>query len=160
LKSELEEGNDPDDVQELLNKITELKQMEEDQALHWRRLSRIKWLGEGEEVSKYYFKLLQAKQKRESLHLLVLDDATEISDPQAILEETTHFYKQLYTAGRTDSETEQARMKLFNLPCTKVEPGAKAMLEALPTLKEIRETLLLLPFDKSPGIDGLTVEVF
>jgi exonuclease III len=38
LKSELEEGNNPEDVQELLNKITELKKMEEDQAIHWRRL--------------------------------------------------------------------------------------------------------------------------
>jgi hypothetical protein len=38
LKSELEEGNDPADIQDLLSKTTQLKQVEEDQALHWRQL--------------------------------------------------------------------------------------------------------------------------
>jgi hypothetical protein len=143
----------------LLAKTTKLKQVEENQAIHWRRLSRIKWLGEGEEVSKYYFKLLKAKQKRESLLLLILDDGIEITDTTKILKETTQFYARLYSAGHPSSETEQARRTLFKLPCTKVTPGEKVMLEAVPTPLEVKETLLLIPLDKSPGIDGLTAEV-
>jgi hypothetical protein len=160
LKSELEEGSNPDDVQEPLAKILQLKQMEDDQAVHWRRLSRIKWLGEREEVSKYYFQLLKAKQKKESLLLLITDEGAEISNLEEILKETTKFYETLYTANRSTLKTSQARSKLFACPCNQVEPGAKAMLEALPTLRELREMLLLISLDKSPGMDGLTAKVF
>jgi hypothetical protein len=134
--------------------------MEDEQAVHWRRLSQIKWLGEGEEVSRYYFKLLKAKQKRESLLLLITEDGAEITGPEDILKETAQFYERLYTASSTTQRTAQARSKLFAHHCTKVKPGEKAMLEALPTKKELRDTLLLISLDKSPGMDGLTAEVF
>jgi hypothetical protein len=160
LKSELEEGNDPEDISKLLAKTSQLKEMEENQALHWRRLSRIKRLGEREEVSKYYFNILKAKQKRETLNLLILDDGSEITHPSEILSAITKFHGSLYSAGCTTPATEQARRQLFALPCTKVDPGSKAMLKDPPTLQELKETLTLIPLDKSPGMDGLAAEVF
>jgi hypothetical protein len=66
-KVKIEEGSDPDDIQELLSKVSQLRQMEDNQALHWRRLSQIKWLGEGKEVSKYYFKILKPSRKENHL---------------------------------------------------------------------------------------------
>jgi hypothetical protein len=64
-KSELEEDTSVANVNELLHKSSRLRVLEMEEANKLRRYSRIKWLGEGDESSKYFFCLLKAKQKRE-----------------------------------------------------------------------------------------------
>ncbi len=54
LKSELEEESFEDEVQDFLLKSTKLENLDLDEANKWRRLARIKWLGEGEESSKFF----------------------------------------------------------------------------------------------------------
>jgi hypothetical protein len=160
LKSEIEDDISEDEVQEFLQKTAMLRGLEIAEANKWRRLARIKWLGEGEESSKFFFRLLKAKQKCESMTVLIREDDTALTDPHAILTEGEKYYANLYAAGVETSLTPVAWGKLYKCASTKVTAVSWTLLEEAPSMNELRETLLLLPFDKSPGIDGLTPEVF
>lgn len=48
-----------------------------------------KWLGIGNEPRKLFFTLLQAKLRRQSMHMLLLEDDSIIKDEMEIMEEVT-----------------------------------------------------------------------
>ncbi|CAM6104281.1 unnamed protein product [Calypogeia fissa] len=160
LKSELEEEEAADTVSELMESTSKLKELDEAEASRWRRLSRVKWLGEGEETTKYYFKLLKAKQKREKMpSLLTAEDIVILGDKE-IIEECYRFYVLLYGIESPSCDTQPAREKLWRCPRRKIDPAAKLLLEEPPSAKELLEVLLMIPLDKSPELDGLTSEVY
>lgn len=159
LKLEMAEEVCDDAVVEFLSTTDRIREIEGEDATRLQKLSRMKWLGEGEEPSKYFFRLLKAKQKREDMPVLIREDGTEISDHEDILKEGHMFYSKLFATGGISPETVEAREKILQPPSPRVSRACRYLLEDEPTMDELRDTLLLLPFDKSPGMDGLTPEV-
>ncbi|CAM6082561.1 unnamed protein product [Calypogeia fissa] len=164
LKSELLDQFTQEALEEFLSKEQELRDIEEEKALHIRQLSRIRWLGQGDEPSRFFFRTLQAKQQRETMKELLLDNGTLITDPTLILEEVTRQCHSLYSPD-TCSEQESilqavARRKLLSGVRHQLTPAERRFLEEPPSASEVKEVLDMLPNDKAPGMDGLTAEVF
>ncbi|CAM6099079.1 unnamed protein product [Calypogeia fissa] len=88
-----------------------------EQALHVQQLSRIRWLGQGDEPSRFFFRTLKAKQRREAMTELLLDSGSLLTNPSQILEEVTRQCQKLYTPeDSTTSERQRqaaARSQLF-----------------------------------------------
>ncbi|CAM6082401.1 unnamed protein product [Calypogeia fissa] len=164
LKAELVEDFTAEALEDFSEKEQQLRDMEEAHALHLRQLSRIRWLGQGDEPSRFFFRTLHAKQKRESMTKLLLDDDTLLTSPQWIQEEVTHQCQQLFApeeSTEADSLAQQeACRKLLRGTKFSFTAAEKVFLEAAPTAQELRDVLNLFPKDKAPGIDGFTAEVF
>ncbi|CAM6124136.1 unnamed protein product [Calypogeia fissa] len=154
LKIEMVDEFTTEALLEFSDKEEQLRDMEEAQALHMRQLSRIRWLGQRDEPSRFYFKTLKAKQKRETMSELLLDNDQLITDvssctprrsPQRRHTNTLAWRGSNYYSGHT-------------LPSHR--PNSSSSMPPPPTEKELKDVLDLLPNDKAPGIDGLTAKVF
>jgi hypothetical protein len=88
LKQDIVDTHLQAQVEDLVNTKEQVRTLEEIDISHHKRLSRIHWLGEGNEPSKFYFATLKAKVQRESMPLLLLEDSRSITEDAAILSES------------------------------------------------------------------------
>ena len=110
-----------------------------------------------ERSSKYFYTLEKARQADQSIKLLTKDNLDTISDPYDILVEARIFYKKLYTAEPID-EAAQRFVLSINTPTLK--PSDRKTCEGLITRAEITQSVKDMEPNKSPGIDGLTVNFY
>lgn len=140
---------------------SQLRALQFQDAVFWRRESRIRWLGLGDASTKFFFNTVKEKHKKEQMNELRLDDGSITTDKERITQEVGRFYYKLYTPEReTSAEDMQERQEILQRCQVRLSDSARILVEAPPTKKEITDTLLSMPNNKSPGIDGLTAEVF
>ncbi|KAL3686652.1 hypothetical protein R1sor_009226 [Riccia sorocarpa] len=134
-----------------------------DQELHdakmWLIRSREKWLQEDEVPSRHFFAKLKSKWARESLTTLTLPDGEVTSDNQVILEEIHRYFQSLYTAEPESSQQVEAREDMLSLIRNRLSPVGSQAVSAKPDKAEIEAVVFAMKNNKSPGIDGLMVEV-
>ncbi|CAM6102384.1 unnamed protein product [Calypogeia fissa] len=164
LKPDLVDDFTEDALLEFTDKEDQLRDCEENQALHMQQLSRIRWLGQGDEPSHFFFKTLRAKQSRESMKELLLDNNDLLTEPQRIQEEVTRQCLRLYTpeesTAATSMDVREARRKFLCRTRFTFSPVEQLFLTLPPSEQELKDVLDLLLNDKAPNIDGLTAEVF
>ena len=81
------------------------------------------------------------------------DNLDIVSEPQDLLKETHHFYKQLFTAQPIDV---QARNKFLNCAIPKLSDDVRESCEGLIREEELRKAVIAMENNKSPGCDDLT----
>lgn len=123
-------------------------------------MSRIKWLGEGDEPYSFFFKLAKAKHQRETLSEILLEDGTLLVIEHNKLKEIYTFYSNLFTTTSNSSQVDSARDKLFSHIKNTLTDRQRRQLIETPILEELRKTLFAFPKNKSSGLDGLTIEVY
>lgn len=124
-----------------------------------RQWSQICWLIWDDVPTKYFLNQLKAKQARESIYKLRLEDGTVIENEEDILLEVFRFYSTLYRSNLEVTNNYLDRQNVLKLiQKTITEEYNESMLE-LPSEDEIKRMVRDLPKEKSPGIDGVTAEV-
>ena len=116
--------------------------------------SKAHWHKAGEKNSKYFFSLEKSNYNRKVMKRIQLEDGRYTTNPNEILVEQHRFFKKLYTA---DSEV---HFTLQNPTNVRVTEDDRKMLEEDISITEIRNAVLKLKKDKSPGCDGFTAEFY
>lgn len=122
-------------------------------------LARIKWLGYNDEPKKLFFTLLKAKQQQELMSILITDSGESIVGEEAILQEVARFYTTLFRSKGESTAAQEARRELLRYTTVRVIEAQWTRIEGIPTREEIRKVLRKMQKEKSPGLDGMTIEV-
>ena len=120
--------------------------------------SRIRWINEGEKVSKYFCNLENRNFLDKSMNCLERENGVVITDQKTILAEVQDFYKNLYSFRDVADIDVSAELFNCNVPIVSIED--RTLTEGLITYKEAAEALKHMKNCKSPGPDGFTVEFY
>ena len=117
--------------------------------------SKAKWVREGERNSKYFFALEKKKYLAKNMPSMLLEDGSILTDQKSILCKQSEFYEKLYTSN--------PRVK-FDIPIDPATPVLnetdRKMLDSSITEAELFDACMTLKSNKTPGVDGLTIEFY
>ena len=116
--------------------------------------SKIRWINEGEKVSKYFCNMENRNFIDKSMFVLERENGEVITDQKDILNEVQAFYKELYSFR----DVINVEMELHDVPILSDEE--QQILEGLITYREAAASLKKMKNNKSPGPDGFTVEFY
>ncbi|KAL2629677.1 hypothetical protein R1flu_014363 [Riccia fluitans] len=136
----------------------EVRELDNILAAKWRKLSRLRWIREGDAPSKFFFSILKARRTQEEISTLVRD-GTRLEDDDNILEELKQYYQDLYRQPPISEEDEELRRHILKLMHKRISDAQNAYLIEKPNEEEIEKLICNLKTEKAPGIDGMTAEV-
>lgn len=116
--------------------------------------SREKFFAEGERSSKYYFSLEKHNAQKKTMFRVRDQNNMITSNQSKIHEAQVRYFRKLYTPEKI------AKFDLVNKSSNKLTAEQKASLDAPLSIQEFGEAVLQMPNNKSPGLDGLTIEVY
>ncbi|KAL2620271.1 hypothetical protein R1flu_000476 [Riccia fluitans] len=137
----------------------EVRELENTLAAKWRKLSRLRWIREGDAPPKFLFSILKARRVQEEISTLVKDDGMRLEDDDNILEELKQYYQDLYRQLPVSEEDEELRRHILKLMHKRISDAHNAYLIEEPNEEEIEKVIRNLKTEKAPGIDGMTAEV-
>ncbi|CAM2106653.1 unnamed protein product [Caretta caretta] len=106
--------------------------------------------------SRFFYALEKKTGAKKHVTCLLAEDSTPLMDPAEVCGRVRAFYAGLFSLDPTDSNA--CRVLWDELPM--VSAGNQDRLELPLTLAEFSEALRRMPTNKSPGMDGLTVELY
>ncbi|CAM2100050.1 unnamed protein product [Caretta caretta] len=118
--------------------------------------SRIHLLREMDCGSRFFCALEKRRGAKKHVTCLLAGDGTPLTDPEEMRGRARAFYTSLFFLDPTDAEAH--RVLWTELPM--VSAGDQDRLELPLSLAELSEALRRMPTNKSPGMDGLTVELY
>ena len=121
--------------------------------------SRVKWVEEGERNSKFFLGLEKARQTRKSITALRDENKNIITDQGKILNLERNYYKNLYTSTNPDKVKIKQYIDNTHID-NKLSIEDSNKLEGELTQEECSYAVFNMKLNKSPGIDGLTVEFY
>ena len=121
--------------------------------ISWRQKSRVLWLKEGDNNTKFFHKMANSHRRRNYMENLEVDGIV-YEEPQDIRDQALHFYELLY------QENEGWRPKFDELPLDNIREVDRALLKRKFEKDEILHVLHEANGDKAPGPDGFTMAFF
>ena len=118
--------------------------------------SRLQFWEEGERSTKYFHNLEKRNGKNKSWDSILDENKKIVKGTNAIQDRQVRFYKDLFTSQNLNSD------KSFFLgnPTKQLSEDSKNSLEDEITLVELFKALKLMPNNKSPGEDGIPIELY
>ena len=121
--------------------------------------SKSNWYEFGEKSSKYFLNLEKRNKAKSHVCRIIIENNSEISEPQEILLHIKEFYSTLYKRRSTKGE-EECLEYLKTLKIPKLSDVERGSCEGLLTKKECWNAFQRMKNDKSPGSDRLTKEFY
>ncbi|CAM2105878.1 unnamed protein product [Caretta caretta] len=137
-------------------KREELRALEDHRARGAFVRSRIRLLREMDCGSRFFYALEKTRGAKKHVTCLLAEDGTPLTDPEEMCGRARDFYTSLFSPDPTDPDACEVLWE--ELPTVSV--GDRDRLELPLTLAEFSEALRRMPTNKSPGMDGLTVEFY
>ncbi|CAM4534079.1 unnamed protein product, partial [Caretta caretta] len=106
--------------------------------------------------SRFFYALEKTREAKKHVTCLLAEDGAPLTDPVEMCGRARDFYTSLFSPDPTDPGS--CRVCWEELPMVSV--GDRDRLELPLTLAEFSEALRRMPTNKSPGMDGLTVEFY
>ncbi|CAM2096860.1 unnamed protein product [Caretta caretta] len=106
--------------------------------------------------SRFFYALEKTRGAKKHVTCLLAEDSTPVTEPAEMCGRAQAFYASLFSLDPTDPST--CRVLWEELPM--VSTSDQDWLELPLTLAEFSEALRRMPTNKSPGMDGLTVEFY
>ncbi|CAM4465521.1 unnamed protein product [Lepidochelys kempii] len=106
--------------------------------------------------SRFFYALEKTRGAKKHVTCLLAEDGTPLTEPVEMCRRARAFYASLFSPNPTDPGT--CRVLWEELPAVSVSD--RDWLELPLTLAEFSEALRRMPTNKSPGMDGLTVEFY
>lgn len=116
--------------------------------------SRERFFEEGERSSKYYFSLEKHNARKKTMFRAKDDNGSITSDQSQIRKIQAKYFKKLY------SPDIRASFNLVNIHGNGLTQEMKTDLESDLKMEELTTAIKQMPNNKSPGLDGLTIEVY
>lgn len=144
-------------IEKYLKVKSKLDSYEQNQCKGAITRSRAEYAMRGEKCTGYFLGLEKRKQERVYIEELENEDGETINDFVDIIDTVGTFYKNLFKKGNTNKEDIDIVLSNINKTITKDE---KCMCDDNIKDIEIREAIMSLKNNKSPGTDGLTSEFY
>ncbi|CAM2095968.1 unnamed protein product [Caretta caretta] len=106
--------------------------------------------------SRFFYALEKMRGAKKHITCLLTEDGTPLEEPVEMCGRAQAFYASLFSPDPTDPGA--CRVLWEELPT--VSASDRDRLELPLTLAKFSETLRRMPTNKSPGMDGLTVEFY
>ncbi|KAL3679560.1 hypothetical protein R1sor_022516 [Riccia sorocarpa] len=155
----IQNDNSVERREEFEEAVTTLRKKEQERADLCRRRCKITWLKEGDAPSKYFFARLRAKHANEEMTAIESNAGDILEDQVEILEEVQRFYQELYTAEEDTDEVLETRRKVVERIDRGLTTTDNRVLEEVPSEELITRIVMEMPREKSPGLDGVMVEI-
>lgn len=154
--SKLDRGFDVDNnnLLQLENKLKEYESRRCDGAI---LRSKAQWAIESDKNTAYFLRLEKYRQESNCVRELLNSKGETISDTMGILKTQAEFYENLYSEQKVDSDAQNTLFENISCQITNQE---KDLCDNDINLSHLTETLNNMNKNKSPGIDGLTVEFY
>ena len=121
--------------------------------ISWRQKSRMLWIKEGDNNTKFFHKM--ANSRRRFNHLSILEvDGVVYEEESEVAAQVVQFYKNLY------QETEEWRPFAEGLEFDQIDGSERCWLERRFEKEEILLAVNELAGDKAPGPDGFSLAFF
>jgi hypothetical protein len=133
--------------------LLELDKLAHFEKTSWRQKSRVLWLKEGDNNTKFFHKIANSNKRRNLMEKLEVDGIL-YSEDSIIRDKAVQFYENLYT------ETEEWRPFVDDLPFSRIDETDRSLLDSRFERDEILQVVKDLQGDKSPGPDGFTMAFF
>ena len=151
-ESQLPLNKDEDKLLDETKAELEEKAMERTRSIMFR--SKVQWHEEGEKSSKYFFSLEKARYNAKTCYKMLLEDGSEVQDPDRILQEQRKFYQELYDIDQ------DVQFSLVNhtdiLVPMQIRESQNQQLEFIDLEKAIKS----MNNNKTPGQDGLPIDFY
>ncbi|CAM5144196.1 unnamed protein product [Eretmochelys imbricata] len=134
----------------------ELQALEDHRARGAFVRSCIRLLWEMDRGSRFFYALEKMRGAKKHVTCLLAEDGAPLTDPVEMCGRARDFYTSLFSPDPTDPGA--CRVLWEELPMVSV--GDRDRLELPLTLAEFSEAIRRMPTNKSPGMDGLTVEFY
>ncbi|KAL3695157.1 hypothetical protein R1sor_008808 [Riccia sorocarpa] len=108
--------------------------------------------------SKFFFSLLKAKRAREEITMLKTDDGRQLESEEDIMRELFAYYSRLFKQDTITEADRRLRMEVLTNTSKKLSREQNGTLNKQPEREEVRAILSSMPREKSPGLDGMTIE--
>ncbi|CDH61172.1 hypothetical protein RO3G_01611 [Lichtheimia corymbifera JMRC:FSU:9682] len=144
-------------IQNIEQQIDTLTQHETQQNL---LRSATRWHEKGERNNKYFYRVIKSRQQQQTIHSLKCSRTNRIlHDSSDLIQETRHFYQQLYTPEEVDQHA--IDQLLNNIPHdVKLTPEDANDLTSPLSQVDMLDLIARAPKDRSPGLDGIPFEVY
>ena len=119
----------------------------------WRQKSRVLWLQEGDDNTKFFHCMANSNRRRNYVNGLEVDEVF-YEENEEVKQQIVQFYSFLY------QENEPWRPVVDGLPFASIGAAAQAHLERPFELEEVVQVLKDVQGDKAPGPDGYTMAFF
>lgn len=116
--------------------------------------TREKFFAEGERSSKYYFSLERHNASKKTMFSVKDEQGIITSDQTKIHQIQVNYFNKLYSPDK------RANFNLENQSTNKLTEKARKELDRKLEYEEIINSIKSLPNNKSPGLDGLPIEVY
>lgn len=120
--------------------------------------SRVKWIQEGEQNTKYFLNLEKVRNKQNTITRLQTARGEVITKQQDIMKEQVRHFTELYSATTQEDISESVATFINNEEFPKLTDYEADLCEGPITLEEISRALSLMHNGSAPGVDGITVE--
>ncbi|KAL3701599.1 hypothetical protein R1sor_019621 [Riccia sorocarpa] len=124
-----------------------------------RRRSKIRWIENGEASTSYFYNVLKSKQKQEQMTSLTNAEGVLVTDEQEMMGMIQDFYTELYQQPLTLEADKAERSEVLSLIDKRILPEENLALLETPSMEEVETAVKSMAAGKSPGEDGVTVEV-
>ena len=116
--------------------------------------SKIRYVQQGETSTKYFFGLEKTKAKAKVMNLIHDESDKVIKDPKTILSKQAEFYQKLYSSNSEIKCPEKIKME------TILTEEVKTKLDGPITMEELSNAIKQMAQNKTPGTDGLQINVY
>ena len=145
------EKNILEELEHKKGRLEDLRKQKIDEAM---LRSKLKWIEFGEKPSKFFLNLEKQNFVNRQMKKLIDDKGNVIKDKD-VLSETSHFYSNL---NKKIQEEDFDWNALDNLQVPKLNANLRDSLEGPLSMEEVFEVIKNMKNNKSPGLDGFTVE--
>ena len=118
--------------------------------------SRLKWWEEGEQSTKYFHSLERRNGKQKAWDSILDENKQMVRGTNAIQDRQVRFYKDLFTSQNLNNDNSF----FLNNPTRQLSDLSKNELERDISHTDICRALKLMPNNKSPGEDGISIEFY
>ncbi|KAJ8029065.1 hypothetical protein HOLleu_28369 [Holothuria leucospilota] len=118
--------------------------------------SKVLW-EEGEKSTKFFLNLESSRQRKKVVRSIITERGEIVTDQKSVLREQMCFYKKLYSL---ESTQENIQLEFLNHLDRFLSEEETQFCEEEINLEELSFALSHMKSNKSPGLDGLTVEFF
>ena len=122
--------------------------------------TRATWYEQGEKSNKYFLNLENSRSRKSSIRKIFKEDESLTSNPRVIVKELHSFFSDLYKKRVNENSETLTDSFIKDLHLPKLTPEQRERCDRKLSVGECFNTLKTFQKNKTPGIDGLTVEFY
>ena len=147
-------------IAQIKNLEDQIREIEAEKVNKFKDYLKTQYVEEGEKCTKFFLNLANKKKMDTTMHELLIENngPTRLSsDQDEMLHETKTFYTHLYSLETTIPQAQKSMLGKIDRTLTR-EQALEC--EGLFSEQELKTSINDLHSDKSPGPDGLSLEIF